>query len=163
MKGSFLIICKTYSFITLHIVPPGVPRIPMNLTLSTKEGNVLVGWIRNFDGGLKQTFFIEFRESNSKKWTVVQSLNMTEGDMLSWTIERLQTKTTYNFRMFAQNRLGRSNSTKEKSIIVGSKCTSLLLFFNLFHDCQKYNKRNPLSIIKKIRFSVNINNTAINI
>ncbi|VDH91854.1 Hypothetical predicted protein, partial [Mytilus galloprovincialis] len=109
----------------------GVPRIPMNLTLSTKEGNVLVGWIRNFDGGLKQTFFIEFRESNSKKWTVVQSLNMTEGDMLSWTIERLQTKTTYNFRMFAQNRLGRSNSTKEKSIIVGNeKLESSLAIFS---------------------------------
>ncbi|XP_071150186.1 synaptogenesis protein syg-2-like [Mytilus edulis] len=108
-----------------------VPRIPMNLTLSTKEGNVLVDWIRNFDGGLKQTFFIEFRESNSKKWTVVQSLNMTEGDMLSWTIERLQTKTTYNFRMFAQNRLGRSNSTKEKSIIVGNeKLKSSLAIFS---------------------------------
>ncbi|VDI19009.1 Hypothetical predicted protein [Mytilus galloprovincialis] len=104
-----------------------VPRIPMNLTLSTKESNVLVDWICNFNGGLKQTFFIEFRESNSKKWTVVQSLNRTE----SLTIERLQTKTIYNFRMFAQNRLGRSNNTKEKSIIVGNeKLESSLAIFS---------------------------------
>ncbi|XP_063411497.1 hemicentin-1-like [Mytilus trossulus] len=108
-----------------------VPRIPMNLSLSTKEGNILVDWICNFNGGLKQKFFIEFRESNSKKWTVVQSLNRTEGDMLSWTIERLQTKTIYYFRMFAQNRLGRSSSTKETSIILGNeKLESTLSVFS---------------------------------
>ncbi|CAC5399799.1 unnamed protein product [Mytilus coruscus] len=116
----------------ISLIYASFPSIPMNFTLSTKEDNVLVQWICNFNGGLMQTFFIEFRESNSKKWTVVESLNRTTSDTLSWTIERLQTKTTYYFRMFAQNRLGRSNCTEDKSIIVhNEKVKSSLSIFSV--------------------------------
>lgn len=80
---------------------------------------VRVEWVRNFNGGYEQCFFIEY--SDGIGWKSVQSFNSTTDDTISWTIPNLQSNNIYMFRMFSRNRIGESNRTEEIAVRIGCK------------------------------------------
>ncbi|CAG2250729.1 unnamed protein product [Mytilus edulis] len=89
------------------------PDPPVNVTFFPVENGVRLEWMANFNGGFKQSFFIEYREQNDDMWQKVQTLPITLNNRMFWTIGNLQEDRTYSFRMFSRNKIGDSNKTKE--------------------------------------------------
>ncbi|CAC5399800.1 unnamed protein product [Mytilus coruscus] len=95
------------------------PDIPLNVTTTLVRNDVRVEWVRNFNGGYRQCFFIEYRHEIG--WKRVQSFNCTTEDIISWTIPNLHSNNIYMFRMFSRNRIGDSNRTEEIAVKIGSE------------------------------------------
>ncbi|VDH91858.1 Hypothetical predicted protein [Mytilus galloprovincialis] len=103
------------------------PDIPLNVTATHINNGVQVEWVRNFNGGNEQFFFIEYCDGID--WKSVQSFNSTTNDIISWTIPNLQSNIIYMFRMFSRNRIGESNRTEEIAVRIGSE--SNILFYSV--------------------------------
>ena len=90
-----------------------IPEEPLSVNVSAKDINLVVKWQRNFDGGLKQSFYIEYKIKTNDQWSIIKSLNKSTSEILSWTINGLRHDQWYTVRMFSRNKLGESNRTEE--------------------------------------------------
>ncbi|CAG2198974.1 unnamed protein product [Mytilus edulis] len=105
------------------------PSIPINFSVTPLVNDVFVNWLKNFDGGLEQTFFIEYQVEGNINWISVKSLNSSASAELSWQISGLLSTQTYFFRMFARNALGESNKTAIRIIQMKGKEKGMFTIF----------------------------------
>ncbi|XP_052804993.1 hemicentin-2-like [Mya arenaria] len=92
-----------------HLQAQEVPNIPHSLHVSdsvTKSSFTIV-WTPGFDGGLPQTFFVQYREVLHSKWMEDKAAN----DRYNYTLRNLTPGTTYELRLYAENDLGRSHES----------------------------------------------------
>lgn len=81
------------------------PDPPLNLSvLNATHDSVTLAWTPGFDGGLKATYKIRYREASAKTYFYVDSLPNAH----KLTVEGLKTNTVYLFSIMAMNNLGDS-------------------------------------------------------
>jgi hypothetical protein len=81
------------------------PDTPLNLNvLNATHDSVTLAWTPGFDGGLKATYKIRYREASSSRYHYVDSLPNTH----KLIVEGLKTNTVYLFSIMAMNNLGDS-------------------------------------------------------
>lgn len=106
----------------------GTPEPPLNVTVVPVANGARVEWTTNFNGGFKQSFFVEYREQGDKKWEKVKTLPTTLNNRMFWTIGNLHEDRSYSFRMFSRNIIGDSNKTEEFDLKIFSKMFCLCLY-----------------------------------
>ncbi|OPL33600.1 hypothetical protein AM593_04948, partial [Mytilus galloprovincialis] len=52
----------------ISVLSAGTPEPPLNVTVVPVANGARVEWTTNFNGGFKQSFFVEYREQGDKKW-----------------------------------------------------------------------------------------------
>jgi nephron len=81
------------------------PDTPLNLNiLNTTHDSATLAWTPGFDGGLKATYKIRYREASSNRYYYIDSLPNTH----KLIVEGLKTNTIYLFSIMAMNNLGDS-------------------------------------------------------
>jgi hypothetical protein len=90
---------------TIRLEVTSKPDAPLSLNiLNTTHGSVSLAWTPGFDGGLKTTYQLRYREANGASYRYVDSLpNVYKVD-----IEGLKSNTLYLFSIMAMNNLGNS-------------------------------------------------------
>ncbi|XP_076109531.1 nephrin-like [Mytilus galloprovincialis] len=94
------------------------PETPSNFTIiSSSETSITVQWIPGHDGGQTQKFHIEYRIIGSSKWLLqeVQNSNQIYSRMV-YTLTGFQDETSYELRMYAQNKFNQSQHTDIEAI-----------------------------------------------
>lgn len=91
----------------------GSPDTPSNFTItSSSETSITVQWIPGYDGGQKQTFYIQYRISGTYTWMLREIKTIYQIDIHNfYTLSGRQEKTTYELRMYAQNVFNQSQKT----------------------------------------------------
>lgn len=95
-----------FSTITVRLEVTSVPDTPTLLTvLNITHDSVTLGWVPAFDGGMKASYRIRYRQANSDayKYEDVMPYNVTQ-----FTIKGLEVNTQYLFSIMASNKLGSS-------------------------------------------------------
>ncbi|CAG2197900.1 unnamed protein product [Mytilus edulis] len=89
------------------------PETPSNFTITSySETSITVQWIPGFDGGHKQTFFIEYRIIGTNAWLLQETKTSTQVVTHNiYTLSGLQHETTYELRMYAHNSFNKSRKT----------------------------------------------------
>ena len=86
------------------------PDVPTNVRVKTKgitETSAVVQWTPGFNGGLDQTFIIQYSIGTDRTdghWTEVHG-----GETMDNTIENLSPNTVYTVRVYANNTIGMSD------------------------------------------------------
>lgn len=81
------------------------PDMPSNLNvLNTTHDSMTLSWTPGFDGGLKATYRIRYREVNAQRYTYVDS----QPNAHKLIVEGLRTNTAYLVSIMAMNNLGES-------------------------------------------------------
>lgn len=81
------------------------PDAPLSLSiLNTTHDSVSLAWTPGFDGGLKTTYQLRYREANSASYRYVDSLP----NIYKLDVEGLKPNTIYLFSITAMNKLGSS-------------------------------------------------------
>lgn len=81
------------------------PDTPLNLNvLNVTHDSVTLAWTPGFDGGLKATYKIRYREASSNRYLYLDGLPSTH----KLIVEGLKTNTVYLFSIMAVNNLGES-------------------------------------------------------
>ncbi|CAC5381085.1 unnamed protein product [Mytilus coruscus] len=112
----------------ISVLFAGTPEPPLNVTVVPVENGARIEWTTNFNGGFKQSFFIEYREQEDKRWQKVQTLTSTMNDRMFWTIGNLHEDRSYSFRMFSRNKIGDSNRTDEIDVKIFKKKNEAILY-----------------------------------
>lgn len=82
------------------------PDTPLNLSvLNSTHDSATLAWTPGFDGGLKATYKIRYREAQSSRYNYVDSLPNAH----KMTVDGLKTNTVYLFSIMAFNSLGESS------------------------------------------------------
>ena len=97
--------------------PPDPPSQFEVLSGSITASRIAFTWISGFDGGATQTFNIEYTTSKCD-WlmkTSIESRGSTEaGHRFNSTIDDLSAQSVYLFRIYSENRYGRSNFSADR-------------------------------------------------
>lgn len=106
------------------------PDTPITLNiLNTTHDSVTVSWIPGFDGGMKASYRVRYREVNSEHYKYEDGLPNSH----KLTITGLKMNTVYLFSVMASNQLGNSNYLPDLTKAQTKGMTKLLLFhFVLF-------------------------------
>ena len=82
------------------------PEPPSIISVKTGTSTAVVKWRFGDDGGLALTSLtLEYRINTDEKW---QSLQLTPADRTQYTITELEPDNNYQFRIRAENNLGKS-------------------------------------------------------
>ncbi|CAG2197910.1 unnamed protein product [Mytilus edulis] len=89
------------------------PETPSNFSItSSRQTSITVQWIPGYDGGQKQTFYLQYRTTGKNTWVhKVIKTDSKPGKQSFYTLSGLQEKTTYELRMYAQNAFNQSRKT----------------------------------------------------
>jgi nephron len=116
------------------------PDTPLNLNvLNTTHDSVTLAWTPGFDGGLKATYKIRYREPSVNRYHFVDTLPNAH----KLIVEGLKTNTVYLFSIMAMNNLGESAwrpdltkaQTKSEFYVILSElqmAKSTSIFFEIF-------------------------------
>lgn len=95
-----------FSTVTVRLEVTSVPDTPTLLTvLNVTHDSVTLGWVPSFDGGMKASYRIRYRQVNSDayKYEDVVPHNVTQH-----VVKGLDVNTQYLFSIMASNKLGSS-------------------------------------------------------
>jgi hypothetical protein len=83
-----------------------------------------IRWVAGFDGGVDQTFALEYRLSKTTSWnTFYPNLTGLEEDPQYFELSGLSSGSVYDIQMYARNTVG--NSTKTNIISVSTTIISV--------------------------------------
>ena len=89
----------------------GVPETPTIRTEIEKDREISIGWSHGDDGSLKiHSVIIEYTLKNNSKWKSVLIVNP---QVTRYAIKDLLPKTSYKFRVYVVNEIGKSNASTE--------------------------------------------------
>ncbi|KAH3813787.1 nephrin-like [Dreissena polymorpha] len=96
------------------------PATPEQFRVSedpVKDSSVIVEWKPGFNGGEIQWFVIGYKQETGKKWTYKTILD----HIIRIAIEGLVAGTAYQFKMYAENSVGRSDETIVLTLVTRAK------------------------------------------
>lgn len=126
-------ICS-FAFIVAKPEPPSI------VSVLPSSNRAVVKWKFGDNGGLALiSLTLEYRVSTDKKW---QSLQLTPADRTQYTITELEPDNNYQFRIRAENKLGKSEPSVAYIAQTSKAGRSLLVF--LFYS----QKVRPLQFMK---------------
>ena len=83
-----------------------------------------IRWVAGFDGGVDQTFVLEYRLSKTTSWnTFYHKFTGLEEDPQYFELSGLSSGSVYDIQMYARNTVG--NSTKTDIISVSTTGTGI--------------------------------------
>ncbi|XP_041372569.1 hemicentin-1-like [Gigantopelta aegis] len=100
----------------------GPPSIPSNVIVwSDVPSSFSVAWIEEFNGGLPQTFLVEYRADGTLDWTNITKIFKEAGLKKNHgaSISNLQPKTRYLVRVLSYNKQGHKGFTQEQEVLTG--------------------------------------------
>ena len=106
---------NAYSMITFS-VKPSAPVGPVEFSDIQKTSVVITWKPSENDGGSPLTgYYIEMREAPKSSWQRVTTVNP---DITSYCVQNLKEKKDYSFKIYAENKVGRSDAlvSEEKTI-----------------------------------------------
>lgn len=95
------------------MVVADVPRPPIILGAIPElitASSVVITWMPGFDGGLSQSFIIQYRKLDDH-WKNTTRIPDEHTEKINYTVNQLAGDTIYEIQMFAENALGCSNSS----------------------------------------------------
>lgn len=92
---------QTNETINLKVTSPPDPPLELNI-LNVTHDSVMVGWIPGFDGGLRATYRVRYREAGTEHYKYEDAIPNTH----KLTISGLKMNTLYLFSIQAINQLG---------------------------------------------------------
>ena len=97
--------------------PPDPPRMLSFLQDSITSSSVVLTWVSGFHGGADQIFGIQYRTSTTS-WHQAAAVRagMLLDTSFNVTVGELASATEYIFRVFAENKYGRSDFSSEVKV-----------------------------------------------
>lgn len=92
------------------------PDAPQNFSVETKTfRSVNLSWIAGFNGGLEQTFTVQFKTIDNDKWKVknVQINDIRTGSKIYYPLDQLRPDTSYQVTVVSKNLQGQRNTSLE--------------------------------------------------
>lgn len=93
-----------------------MPVTPGNFSMKkTSTTSITMQWDPKFVGGFKQTFYIQYIVQGSFEWTTVLAGENDINEPLrrrTYDVTNLQQGKAYGLRLYAENRVGKSNVTE---------------------------------------------------
>ena len=119
--------------------------MPFGLTcrlVSVISKSVLVSWTPETDGGFKQTFYVQYKQSAKTEWTevTVREDQKTYAGNYSVMLKNLSPGLTYQIRMFSRNSKGRSPTTEEWTVSIPGNTFYIVVTFLSFIKMKSYFK-----------------------
>lgn len=105
---------------------PSAPVGPIEFS-DIQKTSVVISWKPcEDDGGSPLTgYYIENREASKSTWTRVTTVNP---DITSYCVQRLKERQEYFFRVFAENKVGRSDALVSDGVTVKSQFGTYKIF-----------------------------------
>ena len=98
--------------------------------------SITVGWVPGYNGGFRQTFYIQFRIEHADTWTSIQAvtgqIGQTNNRKHFYTVYNLRPRTAYEIRMYSSNVRNQSDPTliETAGTIDDGKKINIVLFFS---------------------------------
>lgn len=102
-----MFICLLIDCIYLFLDKPKPPSEFQHVAESVTETSVKVNWKPGFNGGLPQTFVIQYKNSDGD-WINTTEITDSQQKEMNYTLMQLLPGTTYTAQIFAINPLGTS-------------------------------------------------------
>ncbi|XP_071174124.1 nephrin-like isoform X2 [Mytilus edulis] len=111
-------ICNLLGCIVENITlkPQDKPEAPQNVSVVTITfRSVNLSWIAGFNGGLQQTFTVQFKTIDNDKWNVlnVHINDVMTGSTIYYTLDQLRPDTSYQVTVVSTNLQGQRNTSLE--------------------------------------------------
>ncbi|CAG2242239.1 unnamed protein product [Mytilus edulis] len=111
-------ICNRLGCIVENITlkPQDKPEAPQNVSVVTITfRSVNLSWIAGFNGGLEQTFTVQFKTIDNDKWNVlnVHINDVMTGSTIYYTLDQLRPDTSYQVTVVSTNLQGQRNTSLE--------------------------------------------------
>ncbi|CAC5377909.1 HMCN [Mytilus coruscus] len=92
-------------FIHLSVLKKGKPTAPVNINIICNEKSVHILWVSRFNGGSKQTFFVEYWESQMARNRIKSApvIDFGESETINYVANGLLPATNYSFQILASN------------------------------------------------------------
>lgn len=104
----------------------GPPETPTNFSVSDEtESTVNLHWIPAFDGGHDQWFCVQYRIVGTQPWQeakISDPIQFTVYELQSFTLPGLQGGTSYEIRVYAENKYNKSLPTDTEKISTKGNC-----------------------------------------
>ena len=120
---------------------PSAPVEPVEFSDMQKTSVVITWKPSENDGGSPLTgYYIEMREAPKSSWQRVSTVNP---DITSYCVQNLKEKKDYTFRIYAENKVGRSDALVSAEITIKSPFgkSMLLYIYVIFFFIEKSFKR----------------------
>ena len=99
-----------YTFLFIHLDVPRQATEFQEITESITETSARLSWKPGFNGGLPQTFIIQYR-TDSNVWTNTTAIPDNQAMEMNYTLTQLSPGTMYTAQIFAYNAKGESGTT----------------------------------------------------
>jgi hypothetical protein len=103
-----------------------------------------IRWVAGFDGGVDQTFVLEYRLSKTTSWnTFYSNLTGLEEDPQYFELLGLRSGSVYGIQMYARNTIGNSTKTDiisvstaiiSESTTITSESTTIISVLGIFYS-----------------------------
>ncbi|XP_041373781.1 contactin-2-like [Gigantopelta aegis] len=114
--------------VNITLVEEGPPSIPSNVIVwSDVSSLITVAWTEEFNGGLPQTFLVQYRADTAPKWTNLTRMLEETGLKTNHgsSILNLQSRTRYRVRVLSYNKLGHKGFTHEQEVLTGDSAPTI--------------------------------------
>ncbi|XP_052217872.1 uncharacterized protein LOC127835465 [Dreissena polymorpha] len=97
---------------TFHLKVTSIPETPLSFRVqdgSITDSSLTVEWVPGYNGGVDVWFVVRYKKVESAHWTNIRVIPSNLHYAI--TLEYLMPRTTYELKMFAENRIGSSEET----------------------------------------------------
>ncbi|CAC5393252.1 [Mytilus coruscus] len=108
------------------------PELPNNITVVRYENHMIVSWIRGFNGGFNQDFFIQHQNGDTEWWTTTGPIKDSFENEIKNTIYELVSHKQYFVCMFSRNVIGDCEKT---SVTEARIFEYELITLSAYNDC----------------------------
>ncbi|KAH3735588.1 hypothetical protein DPMN_042124, partial [Dreissena polymorpha] len=88
---------------------PEMPRYFFSTQPLHSQSSVMFYWLTGYNGGDMQTFYIEYKRTDSQRWDHVSVVEDKSVPMMNFTVDNLSPATRYQARIYAINKIGSSD------------------------------------------------------
>lgn len=107
VKGIFIV----YSTLIACITNSDKPQPPRITDVISETESLRVLWIKQFDGGTRQHFVLQYKKDTDDDWRGVGPIKDSTRRIEVHILNNLKSNSVYLLRLFAKNQLGTSNYT----------------------------------------------------
>ena len=118
--------CTSTASMLTFSVKPSAPVGPVEFSDMQKTSVVITWKPSENDGGSPLTgYYIEMREAPKSSWQRVTTVNP---DITSYCVQNVKEKKDYTFRIYAENKVGRSDALVSEEITIKSAFGKNMIF-----------------------------------
>lgn len=101
---------------------------------SITEASIIVKWRPGFNGGLQQTFMIQYKKDNGD-WIYTPEIIDSQQEEINYTLTQLVPGSIYTAQMFAKNVMGTSSFSNQITFTTSSNGTKVQVSYLPLTKC----------------------------